>query len=92
MEINRTEILNRFGKQPKINSERALYIQDIVLLTGRTFKSVLGQTKEMTPNEIREIYERAIKWKLNPPALCNKLLKEKRIEILRILVHKNDRT
>lgn len=81
MQIDET----RYLKKSKINSERALYIQDIADLTKRTFASILGQTKQMTPKEIREIYERAIKWKVNPPALCNRLLKEKRLEIIKKL-------
>ncbi len=77
MQIDRS----RYLKKTKINSERALYVNDIVLLTKRTFGSVLGQTKQMTPKEIREIYERAMKWRVNPAALCNSLLKKKAGEI-----------
>ena len=73
--------LNNTGKKP--SSERAYTIQIICedMFTQKHFERILGQTKEMTVSEIREIYDTAKSWKTNPPALFWKLVKEKRSQI-----------
>ena len=67
----------------KPSSERAYTIQTICdeFFTQKDFEKILGQTKEMTISELRDIYDKAKGWKTNPPALFWKLIKEKKKEI-----------
>lgn len=61
-------------------SERAHLIQTIcdTLFSDKEFKKVLGQTKQFTVDEIRDIFDQARSWQVNPRALFWKLVKEKR--------------
>lgn len=45
------------------------------------FKKILGQTHNFTLGEIRSIFEKAVRWRKNPPALFWKLVREKQAEI-----------
>ena len=64
-------------------SERAYLIQRICeeLFTDDDFVKILGQTSEMTENEIQSIFDEAKGWKVNPQALFWKLIKAKREDI-----------
>lgn len=72
-----------FEKKKNPTSERAHIIQTICdsLFTQKEFPKLLGQTKLLTTNEIRDIFEEAKAWNVNPQALFWKLLKEKRLAI-----------
>ena len=74
-------------KEKGATSERAVLIQQIcdVLFDDGAFKKILGQTHQLTIDEIREIFESAYRWKVNPQALFWKLLKEKNAEIKKSL-------
>jgi hypothetical protein len=65
--------------------KRAFWQQQIADLTGWRFKFILGFTREFTIGELQEIYEKAMGWKVNPAALCKKLIKEKKGDIDRKL-------
>ena len=78
--------ISRFirGEKKRPSSERAYFLQkvcDNILGDQKYFKKILGVTKLMTIDEIREIYDTAYGWKKNPPALFWKLIKEKNIAI-----------
>ena len=71
------------GKKRGPTSQRAYLIQQICddIFDDNQFAKLLGQTKLLTANEIRDIYDQAKAWKTNPQALFWKLLKEKNAEI-----------
>lgn len=72
----------KFTPNPKAPPHpRADWQQQIADLTGWKFLFVLGHTKEFTELELKQIYEQAMSWKVNPAALCKKLIKEKRQDI-----------
>lgn len=78
------------GYQVKVDKKapphkRADWQQQIADLTGWKFLFILGYTREFTQRELQEIFEKANSWKVNPAALCKKLLKEKKQEIDRKL-------
>jgi len=78
--------ISRFQtKKGKPNSHRAYWIQELADLIGCPFKSVLVRTFNFTENELQEIYDKAKAWKVNSPALANKLIKEKNLEIKKSL-------
>lgn len=62
-------------------SKRADSIQQLADLIGVDFKIIMRKTFKMTQPEILEIYLKARAWPTNAPALANKLIKEKRLEI-----------
>ena len=79
------DLLQKFlhSKRKGPTSERADLIQTIcdTLFEQEDFKKILGQTSNLTIEEIREILEQAKNWQVNPQALFWKLLKEKNKEI-----------
>jgi len=64
-------------------SERSYIIQYICdsLFDDTHFKKILGQTKQFTTEEIREIFSQAKNWDKNPQALFWKLVREKQNDI-----------
>lgn len=76
--------LEKFLKNKKNpTSERAYLIQTICdsIFDDQDFKKILGQTRNLTVEEIRDIYDEAYRWKVNPQALFWKLLKKKHMSI-----------
>lgn len=61
-------------------SERAHLIQTVcdTLFDDTHFKKILGQTRQFTVEEIRDIFNQAKSWDVNPKALFWKLVREKR--------------
>lgn len=57
-------------------SERAYWVDECAKLTGKKFNIIMGQTKQLTMEEIRDIYLKAKGWQKNPGALFWILLKE----------------
>ncbi len=72
-------------------SSRAHLIQQICdsLFDGEDFKKILGQTKEFTNEEIRNIFDTSYSWKKNPQALFWKLVREKQEEVRNTLQEKS---
>ena len=72
-------------------SERAHLIQVVcdTLFDDKDFKKILGQTKQLTVEEIRTMFEQAKNWQQNPQALFWKLLREKQKEIKSVLDTEN---
>ena len=64
-------------------SERAYIIQKICdhLFDDKQFKKILGQTKQFTVTELKDIFDQAKSWEKNPSALFWKLVKEKKEKI-----------
>lgn len=84
--------LDKYLKNKKNpTSERAHLIQTICdsLFDDKSFGKILGQTKEFTVEEIRNIYDEAKGWQTNPKALFLKLVKEKRESIKKELETKS---
>ena len=50
-------------------------------LLNKAIPYICGKTRGWTLDEMTQIYLKASKWKTNPPALLNKLIKEKNLEI-----------
>jgi hypothetical protein len=48
---------------------------------SKIFKKVMGQTNQFTLEEIKGIFEQAVRWRTNPPALFWKLVRVKRQQI-----------
>lgn len=74
--------IKRVSNKGKPNSGRAALVQEIVdeLFTGskKDFARINHQQgAQVTPVELREMFDRARRWPVNPPALFNKLLKQK---------------
>lgn len=67
------------------NNKRADAIDQLAKLIGVPFSVILHKTFKMTELEIIEIFLKAGAWTVNPPALANKLLKEKNLEIKELL-------
>ena len=69
--------------QNRPTSERAHLIQLVcdVLFDNTHFKKILGQTSQFTVEEIRDIFNQAKSWEVNPKALFWKLVREKQQEI-----------
>ena len=69
------------GNRP--TSERAHLIQTIcdTLFDDTHFKKILGQTRQCTVHEIRDMFTQAKSWHVNPGALFWKLVREKQQEI-----------
>ena len=78
-----TDVLYKYLDKKPQKSQRGALIQEVssVFFSGKDFKKILGQTKEFTIQEIREMYNSAKSWKKNPPALFWKLIREKQEEI-----------
>lgn len=74
-----SESIKKYNKQKTPSSERSYVIQCICeeMFTQKDFKKLLGQTKQLTTEEIRHIFDAAKSWHKNPKALFWKLLKEK---------------
>ncbi|MCY4577276.1 MAG: hypothetical protein OXB96_02520 [Candidatus Kaiserbacteria bacterium] len=87
--IRSMDSLNRHIQQFMTNSrnrptsERAHLIQTVcdTLFDDTHFKKILGQTKQFTVEEIRDIFTQAKSWQVNPKALFWKLIREKQQEI-----------
>lgn len=75
-------------------SERAHLIQTIcdTLFDNKSFKKILGQTKQFTVREIRETFDEAKAWQTNPQALFWKLVREKQQEIKNQLTETGEKT
>ena len=60
-------------------SERAHLIQTVcnTLFDDTHFKKILGQTRQFTVEEIRDVFNQAKSWPVNPKALFWKLVREK---------------
>lgn len=60
-------------------SQRAHLVQTIcdTLFSDKDFKKILGQTRQFTIDEIRDIFDQARSWNVNPGALFWKLVREK---------------
>ena len=60
-------------------SERAYLIQTVcdTLFDDTHFKKIFGQTHQFTVEEIRDIFNQAKSWQVNPKALFWKLVREK---------------
>ncbi|MDE0243344.1 MAG: hypothetical protein OYG31_01370 [Candidatus Kaiserbacteria bacterium] len=60
-------------------SQRAHLVQTIcdTLFSDKDFKKILGQTRQFTVDEIRDIFDQARSWNVNPKALFWKLVREK---------------
>ena len=69
--------------QRRPTSERAHLIQTVcdTLFDDTHFKKILGQTHQFTVEEIRDIFNQAKSWQVNPKALFWKLIREKQQEI-----------
>ena len=69
--------------QNRPTSERAYLIQMVcdTLFDDTHFKKILGQTHQFTVEEIRNIFNQAKSWDVNPKALFWKLVREKQQEI-----------
>ena len=68
-------------------SERAHLIQTIcdTLFDNTHFKKILGQTRQFTVTEIRDIFNQAKAWQVNPKALFWKLVRQKQ-QIIKIQI------
>ena len=78
------ENIDKHLKQRKNpTSARAYLIQQICdqMFSDKEFKKILFQTGKFTVREIREIYDQARSWQVNPPALFWKLVRQKQVEI-----------
>ena len=75
-----TDYISSKSPQRKPKHVRAYYIQLICddIFVQKDFRKILGQTKDLEIDEIKEIYESAKNWKKNPQALFWKLLREKK--------------
>ena len=71
------------GKKKRPTSERAYTIQRVCdnIFSQDEFKKLMGATGNLTIDEITDIYDRSVSWKVNPKALFWKLLREKKAEI-----------
>ncbi len=71
------------SNQNRPTSERAHLIQMVcdTLFDDTHFKKILGQTHQFTLEEIRDIFNQAKSWHVNPKALFWKLVREKQREI-----------
>ena len=73
------------------NSERSHLIKEIAEIIffedefKKSFQIILGITRQMSVDEIRDIYNVSKNWDKNPKALFLKLTKEKNLEINRHL-------
>lgn len=63
------------------NCSRNAIIQQLTDLLGDPFKKTMGRVSQMTESEITEIFLTASKWKTNPQALANKLIRLRNEEI-----------
>ena len=63
------------------NCPRNEAIEQLTLLLSDPFKKTLGRCRKLTTQEILDIVITASKWKKNPPALANSLLRNKLLEI-----------
>ena len=74
-------------------SERAHLIQQIcdTLFDDSHFTKILGQTRQCTVSEIRDMFTEAKNWEKNPRALFWKLVREKREDIRKQLAGKSKR-
>ena len=81
------------GEKKRPASERAYTIQRVCdnIFTQDEFKKILGATGNLTIDEIRDIYDQAVSWKVNPKALFWKLLKEKKAEIKKQLAEEDEK-
>lgn len=63
------------------NCSRNAIIQELADLLGDPFQKTMGRCSQMTEAEITDIFLTASKWKVNPPALAQKLIRQKNEEI-----------
>ena len=63
------------------NCSRNAIIQQLTDLLGDPFQKTMGRVRQMTEAEITDIYLTALRWKKNPPALAQILIKKKLWEI-----------
>lgn len=70
------------------NCSRNAIIQQLTDLLGDPFQKTMGRVSQMTEAEITEIYLTSLRWKKNPPALAQKLIKAKNLEIKKNLTLK----
>ena len=82
------------GTKKNPSSQRAHLIQQIcdTLFDDTQFKKLLGQTRQCTTQEIRDIFDTAKAWKKNPQALFWKLVREKQEEIKTQIDHSDTAT
>ena len=77
--------IHRFLKNKKRGptSQRAHIIQTVcdTLFDDKHFRKILGQTRQFTAEEIRNIFDEAKAWQINPQALFWKLVREKQEQI-----------
>lgn len=70
------------------NCSRNAIIQELATLLGDPFQKTMGRVRFFTESEITDIFFTASKWKTNPPALAQKLIKAKQLEIKEKLTKK----
>lgn len=76
-------ISEKLKDQKQITSKRQHLLQRICddFFTDKEFTKIMGQTKNLTEDEIEKIYVEAKNWKTNSVALFWKLLREKQQKI-----------
>lgn len=75
---------SRSFSRGKKKSERHLLLEEIehtLNIPHKYMKGYYFQCKNLTDAEIREAFDSARKWKINPSALFRKLIKEKSAEV-----------
>jgi hypothetical protein len=66
-------------------SEESEIREQMAKLLDKSIPYICGRTRYWTKDELYIAYTTAVKWRTNPPALLNKLIKEQNIKIKEML-------
>lgn len=72
-------------KKKGANSEESEIRELMSKLLNKSIPYICGRTRYWTKDEMYQAYNTAIKWKTNPQALLNKLIKEQNLKIKEML-------